>query len=391
MTSPVAATISSTGISAPNFATILNYFTTQYLSIFGADSYLGNDSQDGQLLGVISQAVSDCNSSAVGVYSSFSPTTAIGTGLASNVKINGLKPIAGSFSTCPGLVCGGTAGTPLTGAMASDSNGNLWAIPDGTVIGPNGTVTVTAVCQTLGAIVAAANSINQIATPILNWQTVNNPSNAAITGNGVETDAALRVRQSNSVSLPSTTLFDGITAAIQQVPGVTRVTPYENNTNTTNSNSIPAKTLCFVVEGGSVAAIGSAIALKIPPATPTFGSTPFTYTDALGTVRTINIQIATEATATANITVHGLSGWSTATEVVILAAVSAYFQSVPIGGTINVASVILAAMLVGTPYFGTFLVKSAQININGGSYQSTDIALAFSTAAQAGVSTVTPV
>ena len=257
MTSPIAATISSTGISAPNLATIINYFITQYQGIFGADAYLGNDSQDGQLLGTFSQAVSDCNSSAVTVYNSFSPATAIGTGLASNVKINGLKPILGSFSTCPGVVCTGQAGTFLNNATVSDSNGNLWSIPNGTQIGSGGTATVTVTCLTLGAITAAENTINQIATPILNWQSVNNPTSAAIPGNGVETDAALRVRQSNSVTLPSTTLFDGITAAIEAVPGVTRVTPYENNTNTTNSNGIPAKTLCFVVEGGSVTGIGS--------------------------------------------------------------------------------------------------------------------------------------
>lgn len=391
MTSPVAATVSATGISAPNLATIINYFVSKYQNIFGADAYLGNDSQDGQLLGTFSQAVSDCNSAAVSVYNSFSPATAIGTGLASNVKINGLKPILGSFSTCSGVVCTGQAGTILNNASASDSNGNLWSIPNGTQIGSGGTVAVTITCLTLGAITAAENTINQIATPILNWQSVNNPSSAAIPGNGVETDAALRVRQSNSVTLPSTTLFDGITASIEAVPGVTRVTPYENNTNSTNGNGIPAKTLCFVVEGGSVNAIGSAIALKIPPGTPTYGSTPYNYVDALGTSRTINIQVAAEQAATAQITVHGLNGWSVATETVIIAAINTYFQSVPIGGTINVASVTAAAILMGTQYFGTFQVKSVQININGGGFQSTDIQLPFSTACFAGNSTVTPV
>ena len=69
--------------------------------------------------------------------------------------------------------------------------------------------------------------------------------------------------------------------------------------------------------------------MKIPPESD-FGSIPFVYTDALGTVRTINIQVAAEQAATAQITVHGLNGWSVATEAVIIAAVSAYFQSVAI-------------------------------------------------------------
>src|SRR6185312_9684965 len=94
---------------------------------------------------------------------------------------------------------------------------------------PNaGTINVSATCTTIGAISASANTISSIATPILGWQTVNNAS-AATAGNAVETDAQLRLRHEASVSLPSTSIFAGIAAAIAQVTGVTRVTPYENN------------------------------------------------------------------------------------------------------------------------------------------------------------------
>ena len=47
MASPTAPTIDANGISAPSFASILTYLQGKYRSIFGADAYLGNDSQDG--------------------------------------------------------------------------------------------------------------------------------------------------------------------------------------------------------------------------------------------------------------------------------------------------------------------------------------------------------
>src|ERR1700749_1957290 len=201
MTSPVAATVSATGISAPNFAAVYAYLVAQFQSIYGADAYLGNDSADGQWIGVIAQAISDCNSAAIAVYNSFSPTTAQGNGLSSNVKLNGLTRITGSFSTVP-VTCIGVAGTVINNGQAQDGNGHFWGLP-GTVTIPNsGTITVSATCTTIGAITAGANTITSIATPILGWQTVNNAS-AATAGNGVETDAQLRIRQANSVALPS--------------------------------------------------------------------------------------------------------------------------------------------------------------------------------------------
>ena len=86
----IAPIVSATGISVPTYAQVLAYFTTQFQGIYGADVYLGNDSQDGQWLGVIAAAVNDTNNAAVAVYNSFSPATAQGASLSSNVKLNGL-------------------------------------------------------------------------------------------------------------------------------------------------------------------------------------------------------------------------------------------------------------------------------------------------------------
>lgn len=406
MTSPVAATVSATGISAPNFATVYAYLVSQFQLIYGADSYLGNDSADGQWIGVIAQAITDCNAAAVGVYNSFSPATGVGNGLSSNVKLNGLTRIQGSFSTAT-LTVVGVANTVITNGQAQDTNGNLWALTSPVTIPNAGTINVAATCTTIGAIAAGANTINSIATPILGWQTVNN-SSAAATGNAVETDAQLRVRQAASVALPSVAIFTGITAAIAQVTGVTRVTPYENATNTSDGNGIPANTLAFVVEGGwqsdSGVAIGKAIASKIPPGIPTYrtgsGGNTQTITDANGYTRIINFMVAgngapggtgTSNSIGVNVQVHGLNGYATSTSALITSALQSVISNIPIGGTVNVAQLTQAALLIGTPQASTFLVKTLQINSNGGGFQSTDLALTWNVAAVPGSISVSTV
>lgn len=400
MTSPVAATVSATGISAPNFAAVYNYLVSQFQLIYGADAWLGNDSMDGQWIGVISQAITDCNAAAVAVYNSFSPTTGVGNGLSSNVKLNGLTRIPGSFSTAT-LTVVGVSGTVITNGQAQDTNGNLWALTSPVTIPSAGTINVAATCTAIGAISAGANTITSIATPILGWQTVSNAS-AANAGNAVETDAQLRVRQAASVALPSQNVFQGIAAAIAQVIGVTRVTPYENNTNSANGNGVPANTLAFVVEGGAPLTVAQAIASKIPPGIGTYivapGGANFTITDSSGYTKVVGFMNAgnggTSGTSNSigvNITVHGLNGYATSTSALITSALQSVINNIPIGGTVNVAQLTQAALLIGTSQASTFLIKSLQINSNGGGFQSTDMALTWNIAAVPGTISVSTV
>ncbi len=377
MTSPVAATIDANGISAPDFPTILAYLVQQYQSIFGADAYLGNDSQDGQFIGVIAQAIADCNSAAVSVYNAFSPATAQGNGLSSVVKINGLQRLIAGYSTAP-VTCVGTANTPINNGQVTDGNNNYWALPASVTIPSSGTITVTATCTTVGAITVAAGAAT-IATPTYGWQTATF-SGGTSEGAAVETDAALRVRQEESTALPAETIFEGIVAAIKDVPSVTRVAQYENNTNATDSNGIPAGTLCFVVEGGAASAIQAAIASRIPPGTPTYGTTTGTIVDANGSSRAINFYIATPATIGIALTLIPGNGWASSTEPIIAQALADYVNALEPGANVSYFDMVAPALLPGTPYAGTFSVSGLSLTKNGGATQTSDVTIAFNEA-----------
>ena len=388
MTSPVAPTISATGISAPTFSQILSYLTLVYQGIFGADAYLGNDSQDGQLLAIIAQAIADSNAAIIAAYNAFSPATAQGTGLSSVVKINGLQRLVATNSTAT-LTVTGVAGTTLTNAQARDTNGNLWSLPSPTTIGSGGTASVLATCTALGAIAAAPGTITSINTPIYGWQSVTNPA-AANVGQPVETDAALRLRQAASVALPSQTIFDGIWAAIEALPSVTRVTGYENNTTSTNGNGIPAYSLAFVVEGGVQASIAAAIAARIPPGIPTYGSTSVVVTDTYGSTRTINYSVPTENLISVALTIQHLAGWNAADiEPVIQANVAAAINALPIGGTVSFTQLYVAAYAALSQFPGTYTITAMTTKENAGSAGTSDITMAWNAVAYTAPANVT--
>ncbi|WP_200855332.1 baseplate J/gp47 family protein, partial [Klebsiella pneumoniae] len=161
------------------------------------------DSKDGQMVALVALAIHDANNTAISVYRSFSPSTALDDALTSNVKINGITRRAATNSTVDELI-EGEAGTLITNGSVKDANGIIWNLPAQVTIGIDGTVIATATCSVAGAVAAPAGSVNKINTPTRGWVSVTNPQ-AATVGVAAETNAELRVRQSQSVALPSLT------------------------------------------------------------------------------------------------------------------------------------------------------------------------------------------
>ena len=326
----IAPTIDATGISVPSYDEILTWLQDQYRSIYGDDTYLDADSQDGQLLAVFASAMNDVNSAAVVIFNSFSPATATGAALARNVKINGISKQAESSSAVDvNLV--GQAGTTISSGIVTDPNQVQWLLPSSVTIPTSGSIIVTATCGTAGAVALAAGVALTISTPTRGWQTATTAA-AAAEGAAVESDAALRVRQKTSVALPSKTVLEGMVGAVANVTGVTRYASYENDTNVIEANGLPPHTTAIVVEGGDAQAIADAIAAKKGPGAGTYGTTTETVTDAYGTSHQISFFRPADAAVTVAVTLKALSGYATATSTDIKQAISDYINGVAIGG-----------------------------------------------------------
>lgn len=344
----LAATITPAGISAPSYEEILQSMRESVQGIYGADAYIAPDSQDGQFLTLIATAINDSNQMAISIYQSFSPTFAQGAGLSSVVKINGLTRALPTFSTAPGTATG-TAGATITGGVVVDNNGQLWDLPSPTVIGGGGTVNVTVTAQDPGAIVAPSGSINRINNPQLGWQSFTSTSDAT-PGNPVETDAALRQRQTESTSLPATGPTAAILANLANLFGVTRVAIYENDTASPDSNGVPAHSIAVVIEGGDPVDIAEIIGQTKAPGASTFGDVSENYTDPLTLiVYAINFDVLAEQAVSVAISVDVTDAWNTTVEAAIQQAVADYINSLGIGVDVDYTRLWLPAYLNGSP------------------------------------------
>ncbi|HBQ3761268.1 TPA: baseplate J/gp47 family protein [Klebsiella pneumoniae] len=339
----LSATVTAEGISAPDYQTVLDTITGYFQQIYGSDAYLDPDSKDGQLVALVALAIHDANNTAISVYRSFSPSTALADALTSNVKINGITRRAATNSTVDVLI-EGEAGTLITNGSVKDANGIIWNLPAQVAIGIDGTVIATASCSVAGAVAAPAGSVNKINTPTRGWVSATNPQ-AATVGVAAETDAELRVRQSQSVALASLSPFDAVDGAIANVEGVTRHKLFENDTEVTDVNGLPAHSISAVVEGGDATVIANTIRSVKGQGVSTFGMTAVVVTDRYGNPYTIRFSRPVDVPVFVSITLRALTGYTSDVGDEMKAAVASYINSLAIGDSVLLSRVYSPANL----------------------------------------------
>ncbi|MDC9593496.1 baseplate J/gp47 family protein [Xenorhabdus sp. IM139775] len=339
----LAAKITASGVTAPDYPTVLERLRGYFRHIYGDDAYLEPDSKDGQMLAIYAMAIHDANNAFIDAYNAYSPSTATGAALSNNVAINGLSRHKTTKSTCDVEIIG-QVGTVIKNGVVRDTQGYSWSLPDNVIIGTHGTITVTATCQTGGAITAASGDISEIGTPTRGWQSVRNHS-VATQGRAVETDADLRIRQRKSVALPSRTVLDGVQGAISLIHGVSRLRGFENDTNQTDEYGIPPHSIAMIVDGGDASAIAQTIALKKGPGGGTFGDTVIKVPDRYQIVHPIRFSRPVDVDVYVEIHLTPFEGYTTLVADRIKTAIVNYIDSIRIGDSVYLTKLYLPANL----------------------------------------------
>jgi uncharacterized phage protein gp47/JayE len=383
----LACIVTATGISRPSYADIYETLQANFRSIYGHDAYIDPDSQDGQLLAVVAKAIDDTNGTAVAVYNSYSPATAQGVALSNGVKINGIaRAIATSSQALVRVI--GAVGTVITNGVAGDTSDNRWLLPASVTIPPAGQIDVTATAEAPGSIEAEAGVITQILTPTLGWQTVSNLA-AASPGAPVESDAALRQRQTDSVALPSLTVLASLTGAVAAVPGVTQVRVFENDTDDVDANGLPMHSIAVVVLGGVADAIAAAILTKKTPGAATHGTTAVSVVDPIGIPYTIRYFIPADVVIKVAVTIRTLAGYTAAVGEEIKTSLAAYINALGIGKRIDLGRLYLPAQFFGSADSSTFEVNTLAIAVDPGVPAAADIEIPFNSRATCDTADIT--
>lgn len=374
----LAPVISLTGISAPTYADILESLKESFKLIYGNDAYLEPDSQDGQLLAVFAQALHDANQAAIMVYNSFSPHTAVGVGLSNVVKINHMQRAVATKSQV-NVTLSGTAGTVITDGVVGDGT-NRWNLPATVTISVSGDVTVTATAEVAGAIAAPAHTVIYILTPVAGWMSVDN-ANEATSGNPVESDAELRSRQAVTPAVLSQSTEAGLLASLRLLTGVVYVKLYENDTNSTDGNGVPAHSIAIVIDGGDATEIAETIFNKKGQGCGTHGTTTINVLDASGLVRPIKFTTPTSVPLKVTVALTAHEGYTSLIGDDIRQAIADFITAMDVGEDLVVNRLFLPALLGGPPVALTYTITSLQAGLLSGAVGTSDIVIGYTSRA----------
>ena len=378
--------IDAAGLHIPSYTDIRDDLVETFKSIYGQDIYLDNDSQDYQMISAFALKTYDTMQLLQIVYNNHSPKTAVGTGLDSLVKLNGIRRKEASYSTCV-LTITGTVGTEIAAGIVQDESGLLWDLPTGIILSRE-EEEVTAQCETLGAIEAPPGTITKIQNPQRGWISVTNKV-AAVPGDPVETDEDLRARQTISVSIPSRNLLNGTIAGIASVDGVTRYKVYDNDTNVTDANGVPGHSIAAVVEGGLDKDIAEQIYLRKGPGGGTYGTTEYEFTNLDGGKTMIHFFRPDYVTVDVTVAItKGLRYTSTVADQ-IKTAVTDYLESLTIGDSVSITGA-LAAITAVIPNRAQpiYSLKSLTIGKAGEILGTADVTIPFNAVVKTGTITV---
>ena len=381
--------IDSAGLHVPEYEDIKQRLLDSFKQIFGNDLYLGEDTQDYQMIAEFSDCLDDVYSLIIEAYNNRNPSYATGTALDMIIALNGLRRIVATHSTVV-LTLGGVEGTAVpAGSVAQDVAGYQWATDSEATILSGGTVTVNATCTQAGAIAAPSGSINQIMDPTAGWVSVTNALGANI-GQDNESDAELHDRREKSVANTGISIAESIYGAVRALQGVDRIRLYNNTTGSTDANGIPGHSICMCVIGGENAEIAKAIYNKKSPGCGTYGDTTVTVTDVFGNNNTVKFERPDAVALSIAISIRTFAGYDDGTIPMIKNNIVEYINNLNIGDDLNVGLLWAPILAVNTDINNPVCSPtSVTVTPSGGSAQSTVVTMAFNKYATCELSDIT--
>lgn len=296
-------------------------------AVFGQEIDLSSDTMDGQHLGIFSEAIGDLDELAELVWQSFDPDLASGASLSRIAKISGIERSQGSYSVAELTLTGKPQALIPKGSVVTNENGSLkfFTVAD-VKIGLTGTTTVNAIPENMGPVLAPADTLTSIRTPLYGWDSVTNVNPASI-GKNRETDQQLRLRRRDSVNKGNRNMTEALWAALSDLDGVVDVAVIENNTNVNNNIGMPPHSIQAVVKGGDDKQIARTIWTSKTGGTEVVGSTVASITDLTGSMQDIKFTRPSIVEVKVKVNITPRAGWSHKTAIQIRNAIFEFINS----------------------------------------------------------------
>lgn len=254
--------ITETGVIVPDTQSILTDVQTEYKNLFGEDLIVTADTPQGMLITAETVARTEVVNNNAAVANQINPNIAGGIWLDAILALTGMQRTAATKTVIENVVLTGIPNTIIpAGTKSSTATGTIFSSDATIVLDVTGNGTVNFSSDIFGPVDVPANTLTQIITNILGWETVNNPS-AGILGASTQSDQSARALRENTLAFQGVSISEAIVSALYNVSGVTSLTFQENTAATTqviNGISMVAHSVYACVKGGTDLDVAAAL------------------------------------------------------------------------------------------------------------------------------------
>jgi len=303
--------LTDTGLIVADTAGLQAEVEAEYKAVFGQDLVVTPNTPQGVLITAEVTARANVVRNNAALANQINPNLAGGVFLDAIWALTGGQRIAATSSVIPDVSLLGLAGTLIpVGSQASLADGTLFASVSDVTLDGDGEGSVDFQAVDTGPIAAEVGTLTQIVTSVLGWDSVTNPTAAAL-GRSEESDIASRARRKVTLGLQGEGLAVAITSALYDTLNVRSLTFRENIEDTTqviDGVTMVAHSIFACVDGGTDLDVATTLLAKKNGGCAWNGSTSVDVVEpASGQTYTVLFERPTEVPVQTRVTVRNQS------------------------------------------------------------------------------------
>ncbi|WP_272665938.1 baseplate J/gp47 family protein [Providencia sp. PROV174] len=254
--------LTSQGVIVPDTSTLRDDVENEFKSVFGQQLDVNPETPQGALITMEVENRDAVVRNNAELANQINPDLAGGIFLDAIWALMGGQRFDATHSFLSQVKFTGIAETIIPkGSQASTLNGDLFETTKTLIIGKDGSVTGDMRAIETGTVECGVGQLNKVASSVLGWETVHNPSNAVL-GRDAESDLQSRRRRKQTLAKNTVSVGEAITSALYELEGVRSLSYRENYTDQPmifDGITLVPHSIYVCVEGGDKEAIARSL------------------------------------------------------------------------------------------------------------------------------------
>ena len=223
--------IASTGVIIPDTSTLREQVENEFRDVFGQEIDLSPETPQGALVTMEVENRDAIARNNAELANQINPDIAGGIFLDAIWALMGGQRLSATHSFLTNVEFAGVPQTPIPkGSLAETQAGDAFETTSVLIIGNDGVTKGDMRSVETGPVGCGAGKLVRVASSVLGWETVNNPTDAVL-GRVAESDIRTRRRRRNTLAKNTVSVGEAITSALYDIEGVESLSYRENYTD----------------------------------------------------------------------------------------------------------------------------------------------------------------